>query len=60
MSEPTAVVENNRVNVPVPPWNVLTTNSESTTWKLKASVPTTAIITSRSTPTAARTSRSTG
>ena len=38
MSDPTAVVENSRVNMPVPPWNVFSTNSESTTWKSSQAV----------------------
>ena len=46
ISDPTAVTENRIVNVPMLPWNVRVTNRVSTTWKLKASVPTTAIITS--------------
>ena len=46
ISEPTAVTEKKMVNVPTPPRNVLVTNSDITTWKLKARVPTTAIIAS--------------
>ena len=45
ISDPTAVTENRIVNVPMLPWNVRVTNRVSTTWKLNARVPTTAIIT---------------
>ena len=46
MSEPMLMIENSNVNVVSSPWNVRFTSSGSTTWKLKASVPTMAIMTS--------------
>ena len=46
MSEPMLMIENSTVNVVSSPWNVRFTSSGSTTWKLKASVPTMAIIAS--------------
>ena len=46
ISEPMLMIENSTVNVASPPWNVRCTSSGMTTWKLKASVPTIAIMTS--------------